>query len=165
MGATVTCIFSFRDAGYVHVPDWYYNFEYPKDLERGYDGHEDLFTPGYFEIDLVKGTPFIVSVGTSETEPKNLARTFTRELNKRTPRSSYWNCLNNSANQFIITRDKNTEIIAGYPWFGRWGRDTLISLRALPLQGNGYYFKSAVDSYHGYEWSPLPNVGSAKMLL
>ncbi len=153
-----------RDAGYVHVPDWYYNFEYPKDLERGYDGHEDLFTPGYFEVDIVKGTPLIVSVGTSEMDPKNLTRTFTRELNKRTPRSSYWNCLNNSANQFIVTREKKTEIVAGYPWFGRWGRDTLISLPGLTLTRDmDLTFKSAIDSLIMDMNGPLlPNVGSGK---
>ncbi|MGD9493011.1 MAG: amylo-alpha-1,6-glucosidase [Bacteroidales bacterium] len=97
-------------------------------------------------------------------DPKNLSRTFTRELNKRTPRSSYWNCLNNSANQFIVTRDKKTEIIAGYPWFGRWGRDTLISLPGLTLTRDmDLTFKSAIDSLIMDMNGPLlPNVGSGK---
>lgn len=150
-----------RDAQYVHVPDWYYNFEYIKDLERGYEGHEDLFTCGYFEIDLIKGTSVILSVGTSETEPKNLGRLFAREVGKRTPRNNFLNCLNNSAEQFIVSRADKTEIIAGYPWFGRWGRDTLIALPGLTLtRGQKTVFKSAVNTLLKDMSGPLlPNVG------
>ncbi|PKP02342.1 MAG: amylo-alpha-1,6-glucosidase [Bacteroidetes bacterium HGW-Bacteroidetes-6] len=150
-----------RDAEYVHVPDWYNNFEYIKDLERGYEGHEDLFTPGYFEIDIIKGTSLILSVGTSETEPRNLGRLFARELAKRTPRDNFENCLSNSADQFIVVREGKTEIVAGYPWFGRWGRDTLISLPGLTLaRGQKKIFKSAVDTLLLDMNGPLlPNVG------
>lgn len=153
-----------QDSCYTHVPDWYYNFEYTKDLERGYDGHEDLFTPGYFEVELSKKSPLYISIGTTEMDPKAIGRLFNRELKKRTPRNNYWNCLNNSANQFIVTQDKKTEIIAGYPWFGRWGRDTLISLSGLTLaRGMDLTFKSAIDSLIVDMNGPLlPNVGSGK---
>ena len=150
-----------RDAQYVHVPDWYYNIEYPKDLERGYEAHEDLYCPGYFEIDLIQGTSFILSVGISETNSKSLARLFTNEVAKRTPRNNFKNCLDNSANQFIVKSNNNTEIIAGFPWFGRWGRDTLIALPGLTLSLNKYQTcKDAIDTLINDMDGPLmPNVG------
>ena len=44
---------------FVAAPDWYYGFEYPKEIERGYDGYEDLLTTGYFETELEKGESII----------------------------------------------------------------------------------------------------------
>ena len=37
-----------QDAEFIAAPDWYYNFEYPQEIKRGYDGYEDLLTTGYF---------------------------------------------------------------------------------------------------------------------
>lgn len=150
-----------RDAQYVHVPDWYYNIEYPKEMKRGYEAHEDLYVPGYFELDLIKGTSVILSVGTSETNPKNLARLFTQEVSKRTPCNNFENCLNNSAGQFIVQKDDKIEITAGFPWFGRWGRDTLIALPGLTLsRGKISMCKAAIDTLISDMRGPLiPNVG------
>ncbi|HRH66681.1 MAG TPA: amylo-alpha-1,6-glucosidase, partial [Bacteroidia bacterium] len=58
---------------------------------------------------------------------------FQNETDARIPRNSFESSLVNSANQFIVQRDKKTEVVAGYHWFGRWGRDTFISLPGLTL--------------------------------
>jgi predicted glycogen debranching enzyme len=118
---------------FIPVPDWYYGIEYNKELRRGYDYKEDLFVPGYFEMQAKKGDMIIFSASTSETNPEQLKRRFTIELSKRIPRDSFKNCLINAAQQFIVKKDKKTEIIAGFPWFGSWGRDTFISLPGLTL--------------------------------
>jgi len=118
---------------FVPVPDWYYNVEYIREQERGYDFQEDLYVPGYFEVPIRKGESIIFSASTSEVKPAGLKQRFVRESKKRIPRNSFKNCLINSAQQFFIHRNQDVDIIAGYPWFGVWGRDTFISLPGLTL--------------------------------
>lgn len=118
---------------YVHVPDWYYNVEYMKEMERGYAYKEDLFVPGYFELPLKPGESIIFSASTREAATASLKRKYTNELSKRIPRTSFYHCLVNSAQQFIVRKDRKTEIIAGFPWFGTWGRDTFIALPGLTI--------------------------------
>ena len=48
------------DAEFVAAPDWYYGFEYPEEIKRGYDGYEDLLTTGYFEMPIKKGESIIL---------------------------------------------------------------------------------------------------------
>ncbi|MEJ5303139.1 MAG: amylo-alpha-1,6-glucosidase [Bacteroidales bacterium] len=118
---------------YTHSPDWYYNVEYIKEIERGYEAHEDLFVPGYFDVELQRGESIVFSAGTTETDPSKLKQRFAAEARKRLPRDSYINCLKHSAQQFIVNREGKTLIIAGYPYFGRFSRDTFISLPGLTL--------------------------------
>ena len=125
-----------KDNTFTSRPDWYYNIEYLEEKKRGYDYTEDLYTPGYFEFPLKKEESVIFSASLQEEKSTRLAYNFTRELKLSPPKDNYLNCLKNSATQFIIHRNKNTEIIAGYPWFGRWGRDTFISLPGLTLTYN-----------------------------
>jgi predicted glycogen debranching enzyme len=153
-----------RDADYIHAPDWWYNFEYIKELERGYEGHEDLYTPGYFEINLIKKSPLYLSVGLTPIEPHKISVLFSKEVKKRIPRNNYENCLYNAADQFIVSRDGKTEIIAGYPWFGRWGRDTFISLPGLTLtRGKVDTFYDVIETMLEDLSGPLfPNVGKGR---
>ncbi len=118
---------------FIQVPDWYYNIEYIREMERGYDYKEDLFVPGYFEVPIKKGEPVIFSASTSETNPQSLKSKYTIEVSKRIPRDSFINCLINAAQQFIVKNKKNTDVIAGFPWFGSWSRDTFIALPGLTL--------------------------------
>ena len=122
-----------KESEFVHVPDWDYNIEYIREMERGYDYKEDLFVPGYFEFPIKKGESITFSASTEEINPNGIKQKFTSESKKRVPRESYRNCLINSAQQFIVRRNNKTEIIAGYPWFGSWGRDTFIALPGLTL--------------------------------
>jgi predicted glycogen debranching enzyme len=122
-----------KEAEFVPTPDWYYGIEYNKELRRGYDYKEDLFVPGYFELTAKKGDVIIFSAGTAKTNPEHLKRKYTLELGKRIPRDSFKHCLINAAQQFFIKRNKKTEVIAGFPWFGCWGRDTFIALPGLTL--------------------------------
>jgi len=118
---------------FVPVPDWYYNIEYMEEQKRGYPYKEDLYTPGYFEMPIKKGESIVFSASTSESAPGGLKRKYTAELTHRIPKDSYKNCLLNAAQQFIVRKRKHTEIIAGFPWFGTWGRDTFMALPGLTL--------------------------------
>ena len=83
-----------------YQPDWYRGIEYPKEQERGYDFNEDLYVPGYFEVDIKKGESIVFSAGISEISPRKLKQTFEAEVEDRTPRDSFYHCLQNSAHQF-----------------------------------------------------------------
>ena len=121
-----------KPVDFIPTPDWYRNVEYLEEQKRGYDYKEDLFVPGYFECLIKKNESIIFSASTEEIKsPGTLKAVYTKEKKKRTPRSSYINCLNVAAEQFIVNIEGKTEIIAGFPWFGAWGRDTFISLPRL----------------------------------
>jgi len=147
---------------FIPVPDWYYNVEYIEEKLRGYDCQEDLFVPGYFELPIKKGESIYFSASLSETNTASLARKFSNEIEKRVVRNSYKNCLINSAQQFIEKRGKKTYIVAGFPWFDSWGRDTFISLPGLTLAlGDEKTFKAVVDTQITRMKDGLfPNIGS-----
>jgi predicted glycogen debranching enzyme len=151
-----------KKAEFVQIPDWYYNIEYSEELKRGYDFKEDLFVPGYFEMSAKKGDVIVFSASTSEQNPEQLKEEFETDLAKRIPRTSFKNCLVNSAQQFIVKGDKKTEIIAGFPWFGSWGRDTFISLPGLTLSiGDEKTCKEVLDTMvNKLKGGLFPNMGS-----
>ena len=120
-------------AEFVPVPDWYYGVEYVEEQKRGYDYSEDLFVPGFFEMTASKGDVIVFSVSTREEKYAGLKAKFNRTIATKIPRSNFGNCLRNAAQQFIEKRGNDTNIIAGYHWFGSWGRDTFIALPGLAL--------------------------------
>lgn len=149
-----------RKADFVAAPDWYYNVEYAREQERGYDYKEDLYTPGYFKIKLKEGDSVIFSAGTAEINPRKLNHLFGRELKDRKPQSNFNDCLENASEQFVVT-GKEPEIMAGYPWFGPWGRDTFIALPGITLAtGTPELCKQIIDANLKHLQNGLfPNVG------
>lgn len=117
-------------------PDWYRGIEYTKEQERGYDFNEDLYVPGYFEMEITKDEPIVFSGGISEIEPDSLNALFAAEADRRTPRDSFKNCLINAAHQFLNKQGDESYILAGYPWFKCRARDMFISLPGLTLAIN-----------------------------
>ena len=116
-----------------YQPDWYRGIEYPKEQERGYDFNEDLYVPGYFEVDIKKGESIVFSAGISEISPRKLKQTFEAGAEDRTPRDSFYHCLKNSAHQFHNKQGEEHYVLAGYPWFKCRARDLFISLPGLTL--------------------------------
>lgn len=115
---------------------WYKGIQYYKDRDRGLPYVEDLWVPGYFECEIEKGQSIIFSASTFESDPDTFAETYENELKTRTCRTSFFNCLKNSAKQFYL-RNKNGEyIMAGYPWYNVRARDELIALPGCTLAIN-----------------------------
>lgn len=136
-----------KSVDFIPVPDWYYNIEYKEEQKRGYEYKEDLYVPGYFEFGMKKGESIVFSGSIHEAEPLTLKKKFNAEVNKRTPRDSYKNCLITSAQQFLVRKEKDTEIISGYHWYGTYGRDTFISLPGITLAtGNVKFAREVFDS-------------------
>lgn len=132
---------------YIPVPHWYYNIEYFREIERGYEAHEDLYVPGYFEFNIKKGESVIFSAGLSETQPSSLKKQFTKELKKRPPRDSFENCLHNSSQQFFVKNNKNTSILSGFPWLEERSRDAFMALPGLTItRGDTKSYKTILDT-------------------
>ena len=148
---------------FVAAPDWFYNFEYPEEKKRGYPFQEDLLTPGFFEFDIATGESVIFSASTAEETPGKLEKQFDEEKARRSPKDDFLPCLRHAARQFIVKNGPKTEVIAGYPWFGRWGRDTFISLPGITLtQGGLESCRAVIDTMvEEMQDGLFPNMGSA----
>ncbi|MBR5803570.1 MAG: glycogen debranching enzyme family protein [Bacteroidaceae bacterium] len=114
-------------------PDWYRGMEYPKEQERGYEFNEDLYVPGYFEVEIKKGESVVFSGGLSATPTRSLKTTFDKEVEVRAPRDNFYHCLVNAAHQFHNKQGERNYVLAGYPWFKCRARDMFISLPGLTL--------------------------------
>lgn len=116
---------------FIVSPDWYRGVEYIKEQHRGYPFKEDLFVPGFFEMDIKKGESVVFSAATFEAKTRGLKAKYTREFKKRTPRDTLLNNLLNSAQQFIQKRGNRFRLQAGYHWYNERLRDTLVALPHL----------------------------------
>ena len=121
---------------FVFDPHWYKGIEYIKDQERGIPYTEDLYVPGYFEVDMKKGDTIIFSAGVSEVNTRMLSKMYEDEIKTRTPRTSFYNCLKNSAKQFYVSNADGHYMLAGYPWFKLRARDEFIALPGCTLSNH-----------------------------
>ncbi len=122
----------------VRSGEWYRNFEYDVERERGLDCTEDLFNPLVLRFDLAKPDSIMAS-----TEPRNVSRVIDfreaeiarrRELVASSPvKDSFVQDLTVAADRYIVARGEQKTVIAGYHWFSDWGRDTMIALPGLTL--------------------------------
>ena len=120
-------------------PDWYRRFEYPVDRELGLEHLEDLFTPGELQLDLVPGVDAVAIF--SVEPPGEELRPHELRYEERVRRGAllgmcetdFERHLRLAADKFVVRRDEHRTIVAGYPWFTDWGRDTFISLPGLAL--------------------------------
>lgn len=136
-----------KEPEFVPVPDWYYNIEYLKEQERGYDYKEDLYVPGYFELSLKKGESVVFSASLKEASPAGLKRKFSADVKKHPTRHSFRECLATAADQFFVKKEKETQIIGGYPWYGAFKREAFLALPGLTLTlGNSALFTSVLDT-------------------
>ncbi len=131
------------------APEWYWNFWHRVEAERGLDASEDLLKPGTFCAELSPGVPVYLLATTETTPPLNAAdvldalHSASMNLTAALPDAApaWIRTLALGSGQFIVRRDRGsspgaagtaaTSIIAGYPWFTDWGRDTMISLPGL----------------------------------
>ena len=118
--------------------DWYRNFEYAEERKRGLDFHEDLYNPCALRFDLSHKTQATLI---ASLEPHEFRAASAYEMAERQRRKGlvegvddeFTRDLTAAADQFIVARASSHSIIAGYPWFADWGRDTMIALPGLTL--------------------------------
>ena len=123
---------------YHHNPSWYRNFYYTEEAARGLDCNEDLAAPGHYEFDLATSPAVLIfsAEGLIESvspppSPADLAGHLADAEAER--RSTFASPHLRAADAYIVGRGAGQTIIAGYPWFGDWGRDTFIAMRGLCL--------------------------------
>lgn len=128
-------------ASFKEASDWYRNFSYSADEERGFESREDLFTHGYFSVRLKPGAKLGIIVSTENPKLDSAAEQMKKERTRRdrliaqnSVKGTLGAQLSITADQFIARRGQSEEtIMAGYHWFSDWGRDTMISLPGLCL--------------------------------
>lgn len=149
------------NAEYRHEPHWYRCFHYEEEKRRGLDCVEDLAAPGVLTFDLGTGEAVcLLSAGAPADDPGIAAtdvRGSWRRLRdaERERRSAFPSPLHRAADQYFVRRGAGKTIVAGYPWFTDWGRDTFIALRGLGLAAGR--FQEARDIL--LEWSGAVSEG------
>jgi predicted glycogen debranching enzyme len=118
---------------------WYRNFVYAIEQERGLDFKEDLFSPFVLTFDLNNGPAHVV-LSTETSDVASVAKLAESEKRRRaavvasTPEEDdFSRALVAAADQFVVKRGAGHTIVAGYPWFTDWGRDTMVSLPGLTI--------------------------------
>ena len=118
---------------------WYRNFQYARERERGLDFEEDLFCHGAFRVELKKGEPLYVLASLQDPSGRDGSALLKAEAGRREALLAgqddpFRRRLLLAADQFLVRRGGDlSTIIAGYPWFTDWSRDTMIALRGLCL--------------------------------
>jgi predicted glycogen debranching enzyme len=131
-------IVAVSNGAYSHRPDWYRHFQYGRERARGLDCVEDLASPGVFRWNLaVDEAVWILAADGHEGEalhPNESAAASVQRLRaaERTRRTGP-SRLCRAADAYLVQRREGKTIVAGYPWFTDWGRDTFIALRGLCL--------------------------------
>lgn len=130
------------NGAYRHEPAWYRNFLYTLERERGLDFLEDLAVPGVFTFPLRAGSNASMLLGAADLGPAALTLPPGADAGKLLPalrtderrrRDRVSAPFAKAADVFIARGGRGATILAGYPWFADWGRDTFISLRGLCL--------------------------------
>ena len=168
-------IAAYSNGEYTHAPDWYRSFLYAEERARGLDDLEDLAAPGMFVFDLARGPAVLALVAEG---PRLVSPAFDRlrtvaahaGARRRTGvvaaakaivtaearrRAKFPTRLHRAADSYLVTRGDGATIVAGYPWFTDWGRDTFIALRGLCLAGGRLDDAGAILG----EWAGLVSEG------
>ncbi|HEY7480484.1 MAG TPA: amylo-alpha-1,6-glucosidase [Gemmatimonadales bacterium] len=122
------------NGSYRQAPEWYRNFLYAEERARGLDFEEDLAAPGIFSWDLAASEAVLI-MGTAGALPSDTAmQTFSRlRRAEHGRRARFASPLARAGDAYLVRRGSGLTIVAGYPWFTDWGRDTFIAIRGLCL--------------------------------
>src|SRR5204862_486606 len=118
------------NGSYAQQPDWYRSFLYTEERERGLDHVEDLASPGIFRWDLARGEAVLVLAAEGHEPAEDVAALRAAEEPRR---RRFPSRVHRAADAYLVRRGSGKTIVAGYPWFTDWGRDTFIALRGLCL--------------------------------
>ncbi len=151
--ASVLCL-SWNDGHYQTAGDWYWAYHWPRESERGLNDTEDLYLSGTLTTTLTQGSPLSLTAQTAafsafvESIPGQTGQSKIEQLIRQSHKrhkelhqdyglgeDEFVSQLARAADDFVVSRASThgKSVIAGYHWFGDWGRDTMISLPGLTL--------------------------------
>ncbi|MCD6185153.1 MAG: glycogen debranching enzyme N-terminal domain-containing protein [Deltaproteobacteria bacterium] len=148
------------NGGFVYEPEWNYMVNRPNEAERGLDPDSDLFSPGYFSADI-KGGAQVLLVARITPPDKNVSAKIENEplFQEAIEDEKPAQAMQQAVKQYIVKRDDFNTVIAGYPWFLDWGRDTLIFTRGLIAAGRMSDAGAILKQFASYEeGGTLPNM-------
>lgn len=123
----VSLVLAHPKAQRMPVQGWYYRFEHAREVERGLEPRDDLFCPCELKYELLPGEKALLIASTQKgmkADAEEPTCTKDRKLS---------NQLRAAARHFVVKSGDRPTIIAGYPWFTDWGRDTMIALPGICL--------------------------------
>jgi predicted glycogen debranching enzyme len=135
---SLPAVSALANAAYRHEPHWYRGFLYAEERERGLDHLEDLASPGTFRYEA-GAREAVLLLGVSEALARVAhgrdAFAVAHEIRsqERRRREAFASPLHVAADAYLVRRGAGRTIVAGYPWFCDWGRDTFIAMRGLCL--------------------------------
>ncbi len=150
---------------FVPEPEWYYMVHHPLEAERGMDPDSDLFSPGYITVDLEGGQSTLLTADAQlGNSAADIDETSTTKAPKAVPRESLpplrpLEALKAALAQYVVQRGDHKSVIAGYPWFLDWGRDSLIFTRGLIAAGRTEDVRQILIQFGRFEVSgTIPNM-------
>ncbi len=152
---------------FVAEPEWHYMVAHPDEAARGQDGSTDLFSPGWFSATLAGGDAVVLHAGVPDdgSQVRKFASSHVQPANLQTcepanaAKGGFEAALAASARTFLAVREDAPTVIAGYPWFLDWGRDTFIALRGLLADGLSDVALAVLRKFGDFEdRGTLPNM-------
>ena len=147
------------DGKYHPQPEWCENIPHPVEQTRGQVGSGDAYSPGWFELPLSKGAgATLVATAEAGDLPSAEITVAGRKSQVANSERDFGEQLLHAAKQFVVRRDEGKTVIAGYPWFLDWGRDSLICARGLLAAGMTDEVKQLLLTFSKFEKDgTLPN--------
>ena len=159
---------------YHHEPQWTYNVGHPEEAARGQDGSGDLFSPGWISADLKIGETVELAGAlgdvslplssvfcplSSEEEVQDKGQKTTDRGGDVERGQTFSDALRSALDLYIVRRDELKTVIAGYPWFLDWGRDTFIFMRGMIAAGRTEDALKILQAFAAFEENgTLPNI-------
>ncbi|MEI7899935.1 MAG: amylo-alpha-1,6-glucosidase [bacterium] len=151
---------------YHHDPSWTYMIDHAEEAGRGLEATSDLFSPGWFELPLESTQQAVLTaarqdtwgqeVGNGEREKGNSEK---QGGERSAARLTLPEALSQALSLYVVRRDALRTVIAGYPWFLDWGRDTLVVLRGLIADGRTRESLAILKEFGRFErQGTLPNM-------
>jgi len=126
---------------YHHEAEWSENIPHWVEQSRGQPGSGDAYSPGWFDLPLRPGSEVTLLACADATDPTPAELQAALAIEERAPASIFaaddvfGHALSKAARAYVVRRDADVTVIAGYPWFLDWGRDSLICARGLLAAG------------------------------
>ena len=139
--------------------EWSYQVHHDFEASRGIEATSDLYSPGYFEVDLTAPGSCTLTASCEATPAKDTSAELPPATAPTSHRDQLLTLLKASISDFIVHRDDSLTVIAGYPWFLDWGRDTLICLRGILAAGMVEQTREIIRQFARFEQGgTIPNM-------